>query len=105
MPDFKMIYTDIITEKFPEKMDSPVIRNKLDALHTAVDVLKFNILIFGEPEYTVLSKSQKLRSYDEPSILEILDYQSKNKLTNTETGNHFKISRNTIARWKTLFKS
>lgn len=105
MPDFKLIYTDIINEKFPEKINDPLIRNKLNALNTAVDVLKFNILVFGESEYTILSKSQRLRSYDEASIREILDYQSKNKLTNTETGNHFKISRNTIARWRSFFKS
>lgn len=105
MPDFKLIYTDIINEKFPDKMNDPVIRSKLDTLNTAVDILKFNILVFGESEYTILSKSQRLRSYDEASIREILDYQSKNKLTNTETGNHFKISRNTIAKWKSFFKS
>ncbi|MCT2409950.1 helix-turn-helix domain-containing protein [Chryseobacterium antibioticum] len=105
MPDFKLIYTDIINEKFPEKINDPLIRNKLNALNTAVDVLKFNILVFGESEYPILFKNQRLRSYDEASIREILNYQSKNKLTNTETGNHFKISRNTIARWRSFFKS
>lgn len=105
MPDFKLIYTDIINEKFPEKINDPLIRNKLETLHTAVDVLKFNILVFGESDYTILSKSQRLRSYDEASIREILDYQRKNKLTNTETGNHFRVSRNTIARWRSFFKS
>ncbi|PQA94426.1 transposase [Chryseobacterium shigense] len=104
MPDFKLIYTDIINEKFPDKINNPVIRSKLNTLHTAVDVLKFNILVFGQPENTVLSKSQRLRSYDERSIRDILEYQRKNRLTNTETGSHFKISRNTIARWKCFFK-
>ncbi|SHG37327.1 transposase [Chryseobacterium sp. OV279] len=104
MPDFKLIYTDIINEKFPEKINNPVIRNKLNALHTASDILKFNALIFGQATYSIECKSQRLRSYDEPSVREILNYQKKNRLTNTETANHFKTSRNTIARWKSVYK-
>ncbi|WP_169236695.1 hypothetical protein [Chryseobacterium antibioticum] len=60
---------------------------------------------YGLKVHSGLVKNQRLRSYDEASIREILDYRSKNKLTNTETGNHFKISRNTIARWRSFFKS
>ena len=105
MPDFKLIYTDIINEKFPGKINDPGIVNKLNALNTAVDVLKFNTLIFGQPEYNVGSKSQRLRSYDQSSILKILDYQEKNNLTNIETANYFKTSRNTIAKWKSLYPS
>lgn len=105
MPDFKQIYTDIIKEKFPEKINDPVIINKLDSLNTAIDILKFNTFIFGRPEYAVEFKNQRLRSYDESSIREILNYQKKNKLTNTETANHFKTSRNTIAKWKSIYKA
>ncbi|MFN1219687.1 helix-turn-helix domain-containing protein [Chryseobacterium kwangjuense] len=105
MPDFKIIYTDVINEKFPEKINDPVIIAKLNALNTAVDVLKFNALIFGQPDHTVRLRSQRLRSYDESSILEILNYQKKNNLTNTETANHFRISRNTITKWKSVYQS
>lgn len=105
MPDFKLIYTDIINEKFPDKLNNPLIKSKLDALHTAYDILEFNALIFGQPEYSIGCKSQRLRSYDEPSVLEILNYQKKNRLTNTETASHFKTSRNTIARWKSVYKA
>ena len=105
MPDFKQIYTDIIKEKFPKKINDPVIINKLDSLNTAIDILKFNTFIFGRPEYAVEFKNQRLRSYDESSIREILNYQKKNKLTNTETANHFKTSRNTIAKWKSIYKA
>jgi len=104
IPDYKQIYTDILKEKFPEKLIDISIKNKLERLHSAIDVLKFNQLIFGEPEYAVGFKSQRLRSYDEESILEILRYQKKNRLSNFQLGCHFKISRNTIAKWKTVFK-
>ncbi|MGK6342300.1 helix-turn-helix domain-containing protein [Chryseobacterium sp. DT-3] len=104
MPDFKQIYTDIITEKFPEKINDPSIISKLDSLSTAIDILKFNRLIFGQAEYAIEFKSQRLRSYDESSIREILNYQSKNRLTNTQTANHFKTSRNTIAKWKSIYE-
>lgn len=105
MPDFKQIYTDIIIEKFPEKISDPVVINKLDSLSTAIDILKFNKLIFGQAEYAVEIKSQRLRSYDESSIREILNYQNNNKLTNAETANHFQTSRNTIAKWKSIYKT
>ncbi|MBL1221919.1 helix-turn-helix domain-containing protein [Chryseobacterium sp. L7] len=104
MADYRLIYTDIIAELFPEKADDPKIKNRLDNLNTTVDILKMNVLVFGQPEYAVEFKNQRLRSYDEGSVREILSYQNKNKLTNTETANHFKISRNTIAKWKAVFK-
>ncbi|MCC3213906.1 helix-turn-helix domain-containing protein [Chryseobacterium sp. X308] len=102
MPDYKQIYTDILEEKFPEKLSDTTIRLKLETLHSAFDILKFNQLIFGETEYTVERKNQRLRSYDKESILKILRYQKRNELTNLQVSDHFKISRNTIAKWKRI---
>ncbi|RKE78793.1 MULTISPECIES: helix-turn-helix domain-containing protein [unclassified Chryseobacterium] len=104
IPDYKQIYTDILEEKFPEKLLDAAIKLKLETLQSAFDILKFNQLIFGEAEYTVSLNNQKLRSYDQESILRILTYQKRNGLTNLQVSHHFKISRNTIARWKTIFK-
>lgn len=47
--------------------------------------------------------NQKYRSYDKATIIEILNYQKKNSLNNTQLSNHFKLSRNTVTKWKTLF--
>ncbi|MGI9581668.1 helix-turn-helix domain-containing protein [Chryseobacterium sp. RRHN12] len=104
MPDYKQIYSDILEEKFPGKLSDPTIRLKLETLHSAFDILKFNQLIFGETGYTVERKNQRLRSYDKESILKILSYQKRNELTNLQVSGHFKISRNTIAKWKSIFK-
>ncbi|WP_073061917.1 transposase [Chryseobacterium oranimense] len=103
-PDYKQIYTDIIEEKFPEKMDDFRIRRKIEGISTVIDIITLNRMIFGEPELSMECGNQKLRSYDQKSVLNILEYQKKNKLNNTETANHFKMSRNTISKWKRLFK-
>ncbi|GAA5092884.1 hypothetical protein GCM10023210_22490 [Chryseobacterium ginsengisoli] len=103
-PDYKQIYLDILQEKYPEKLENQLIKNKLNSLHSAVDILKFDELIFGKSSGSAEFKNQRLRSYDEESVLEILRYQKKNKMTNSDIANHFKISRNTIAKWKTIYK-
>ncbi|REC80279.1 helix-turn-helix domain-containing protein [Chryseobacterium elymi] len=105
IPDYKQIYTDILEEEFPEKLLDAAIRLKLEALYSSFDILKFNQLIFGDAKYTIECDNQRLRSYDKESILKILSYQKRNGLTNLQVSNHFKISRNTIARWKAIFKS
>lgn len=103
-PDYKQIYTDIIEEKFPEKIDDIKIMRKIEGISSVIDIITLNKLIFGQPELLMECENQKLRSYDQKSILNILEYQKKNKLNNTETANHFKMSRNTISKWKRVFK-
>ncbi|MCS4303180.1 helix-turn-helix domain-containing protein [Chryseobacterium sp. BIGb0232] len=103
-PDYKQIYSDILQEKFPDKWVDAEIINKLNTLNSALDVLKFNKLIFGEPESMIGFNNQRLRSYDEESILKILRYQKQNGLSNLQISNDFKISRNTITKWKSIFK-
>lgn len=101
-PDYKQIYTDIIEEKFPEKINDSRIMQKIEGISNVIDIITLNKLIFGEPELLLACGNQKLRSYDQKSILNILEYQKKNKLNNTETANHFKMSRNTISKWKRI---
>lgn len=103
-PNYKLIYTDIINEKYPEKIDNQRIASKIDNLSTVMDILELNKLIFGETHLPTAYKNQRLRSYDENSVLKILDYQKKNKLNNTQVANHFKMSRNTLAKWKNIYK-
>ncbi|WPO89285.1 helix-turn-helix domain-containing protein [Chryseobacterium sp. HR92] len=100
-PYYKKIYTDIINNKFPEKTDTCeniLSKNKLDVL----DIILLNKLIFGHQE--ICSGNQRLRSYDEKTIVKMLEYQKKNKLNNSQLALHFKLSRNTITKWKRNFK-
>lgn len=56
---------------------------------------RFNEIIFGKK-----TENQKFKSYKRSDILKILDYQKKHKLNNIQLAKHFKMSRNTITKYK-----
>ncbi|KAB1230390.1 transposase [Chryseobacterium viscerum] len=98
-PNYKKIYTDMVHAKYPNKIE--VCGNILNKKYMSIlDVITLNKILFEtDNEIT----NQKLRSYDEKTVLEILSYQKKNKLNNIQTAMHFKLSRNTITKWKKFF--
>ncbi|MGE8555494.1 MAG: helix-turn-helix domain-containing protein [Chryseobacterium jejuense] len=97
-PDFKQIYTDIITSKYPHKYDlCEYLLSKNELL--ALDILKLNTIIFGTSE----KNNSHYRSYKRTDILRILHYQKENKLNNTQLALHFKLSRNTVSKWRKIF--
>ncbi|MBB4805939.1 hypothetical protein HNP38_001211 [Chryseobacterium defluvii] len=100
-PDYRQIYTDILTEKYPEKIQDQYIKHKIEHINNVMDILTINALIFGKHNHE--PENQKLRSYDKSSILIILDYQRKNQMNNSQIANHFRLSRNTIAKWKKIY--
>lgn len=98
-PNYKKIYRDIIFKHYPDKhavCESILKKNTLSAL----DVIKLNNIIFETKDKQILIFNQKHRAYNKLDILEILKYQRKNGLNNTQLANQFKISRNTITKWK-----
>ncbi len=98
-PDYRKIYTDMIRLKFPEKMDLCTdILNKTQLGN--LDIVTLNRILFQTDNE---EENQKLRSYDRQSIFEILDYQKNHKMNNSQAARHFKLSRNTIAKWKKVF--
>lgn len=100
-PDYKKIFIDILNMKFPARL--PEFQYLLDKDELSVlDVIEVNQKIFNLN--TTTDNNQKLKSYDEITILEILNYQRKNKLNNRQLASQFKLSRNTITKWKKLFK-
>jgi len=100
-PYYKKIYFDILTKKYPDKLNEC---NKILSKEelSVLDIIQLNQKIFGNDE--IFSENQRLRSYDYESIVKILNYQKKNNLSNTQLSIHFKMSRNTIAKWKSKFK-
>lgn len=97
-PDFKQIYSDIITRKYPHKYD--LCKNLLSKKEfLALDILQLNTIIFGSSE----KSNGKYRSYKRTDILKILDYQKQHNLNNTQLALHFKLSRNTVAKWKKIY--
>ena len=100
-PDYKRIYTDIINKKNPAKGEE--CKNLLSKEELSVlDILELNKKIFGNADKEIETANHKFRSYQESDILQILDYQRKNNLNNIQLANHFKTSRNTIAKWKKM---
>ncbi|WP_223608315.1 helix-turn-helix domain-containing protein [Chryseobacterium sp. OSA05B] len=101
-PNYRKIYEDILRFKYPEKIeDCQSILSKPRI--TAKDIITINNIIFPESDRKTVSLNHKHRSYTTSDILEILNFQKKNKLSNTQVANHFRLSRNSIAKWKKLF--
>lgn len=100
-PDYKLIYSDIIDKKFPdrkEEFQSLLSKSNLSFL----DILNLNEKIF-QNETGKQKDNQKHRSYSKADILQILDYQKKHRLNNIQLAGHFKLSRNTVTKWKRTF--
>lgn len=100
-PDYKKIYTDIIERKYPEKITqchSILRKQELSAL----DIIKLNSLLFDAECKETSIANQRHKSYDLFTIQEILEYQKKNMLNNTQVAIHFKLSRNTVAKWRKM---
>lgn len=98
-PNYKNIYADIILEKFPHKISECRILLEKTIL-SAIDIISLNEKIYGGTARQQQQNNQKFKSYSKRDILEILDYQKMQQLNNSELAIHFKLSRNTIAKWK-----
>lgn len=102
IPNYKRIYLDLIQAKYPEKAKScEKILNK--NVLSGMDIIKIEKIIHGKQDNDTYALNQKYKAYTKSVIFEILDYQKKNKLNNTQLAKHFDLSRNTVAKWKKLF--
>lgn len=103
-PNYHQIYNDIINKKYPSrKEECRFLLNKENL--SVLDIIELNSRIFGISDQRTEAFNQSHRSYNKSSILMMLDYQKKNKLTNSQLAKHFKLSRNTVTKWKRLFVS
>ncbi|GEN73352.1 hypothetical protein CLA01_34240 [Chryseobacterium lathyri] len=100
LPDYKKIYSDLIELKHPEKKELCRRILSKDFL-SKFDVIKINNLILGNNNKNT-RLNQRYRSYDKETIIEILKFQKKKNLNNTQLANHYKLSRNTITKWKRI---
>ncbi|SMO72788.1 hypothetical protein SAMN06265171_105282 [Chryseobacterium rhizoplanae] len=102
VPDYKRIYTDLITLKYPHLMERCRVFLEKDHL-MSYDVLKLSGIITGKDDHEAISFNARHKSYDPNTILRILDYQKKYKCSNLQLAQYFRLSRNTVAKWKKLF--
>ncbi|SEH29792.1 transposase [Chryseobacterium culicis] len=101
-PDYGLIYSDIIRNKYQDKMKKYEFVSKKKKW-SALDIIKINNMIFGTQDYASQQKNRKHHSYSESDILEILQYQKKHKISNSHLASHFHLSRNSVAKWKKIF--
>lgn len=102
-PNYKKIYTDIIEKKYPHRRSAcEQILNK-ETL-SVLDVMELNRKIFSFQDRNTQDFNQKHRAYGKSDIMSILRYQKENNLNNSQLASHFKLSRNTVAKWKKLFQ-
>jgi hypothetical protein len=99
-PDYKKIYNDLIDLKYPEKKRkcAKILSKKILSI---LDIIEINSIIFNYNQD--IKSNQHHHAYNKETIYKILEYQKKNCLNNTQLAKHFKLSRNTVAKWKILF--
>lgn len=101
-PDYIRIYNDIVIKKHSDKKE--ICQSLLSKKNLSfTDIIELNRLIFGGGDKETNSFNQKHRSYKKSDILKILDYQKKYELNNSQLAIYYKLSRNTIAKWKKMF--
>src|SRR4051812_40557739 len=102
LPDYKKIYSDLINMKYPEKAAScEKILNK--NILSGMDILKIEGIIHGKPDIDTYTFNQKHKVYTQSVIFEILDYQKKNNLNNTQLAKQYDLSRNTVSKWRKIY--
>ena len=100
--NYQQIFSDILEKKYPQKKEQCRSLLQKKTL-SAMDIIELNQTIFGTDRDNITSNQQH-RSYSKSDILQILDYQKKHKLNNSQLARHFKLSRNTESKWKKLFQ-
>ncbi len=101
-PDYKRIYQDLICMKFPEKFsDCEKILCKKE--FSALDVINLNNRLFGDSVKEIENFNMKHRSYTKSDVLKILNHQKMYKLNDSQLAIYFKLSRNTVSKWKKKF--
>lgn len=99
--NYKSIFCDLLAKKHPEKLSefqNFLSKNSLSELDVIMLSKKLSIYQKANLE------NGKHRSYCKNTILQILNYQKKHELNNSQLANHFRLSRNTVAKWKRLFQ-
>lgn len=101
-PNYKKIYTDMINMNFPDKLEvCGYILEKSKI--TSMDIINIQEKLFGTQNNFTEQSNQRFRSYDKSTIVTILDYQKEHRMNNSDLARHFKLSRNTVSKWKKLF--
>lgn len=101
-PNYKRIYKDFIAIHSPNKAgDCNSILSKQELC--ALDIIRLNTILFQQERKLNKNYKSAHKCYDIKTIQQILDHQKRHQLNNVETAKYFKMSRNTLAKWKKEF--
>lgn len=100
-PNYIKIFKDIIEHTCPDRVQEFSSYLKKENL-SIIEVIELNNKIFKLQDKDTLNFNQKHKSYDQEAILQMLAFQKKERLNNVELANYFKLSRNTVSKWKSL---
>lgn len=100
-PNYIRIFTDILDKKYPDKTQRVLPYLSNDNLSN-LQILHINQLIF-DSDKKHKKGNQKYKTYTKSDIIQILTHQKKHNLNNSEVSEHFKLSRNTVAKWKKIY--
>jgi hypothetical protein len=98
--NYQVIFTDIIKEVYPDRLHESNLLHQINNISNFMDVLNVNKIIFNKAGGDRNKQQQRLKIYTHQDVLDILNYQKEYHLSNTETANHFCMSRNTLKKWK-----
>ncbi|MDN3706109.1 helix-turn-helix domain-containing protein [Myroides ceti] len=99
-PNYKHIYKEML-KKYGIKADADIQKVLKKKQLNSLDVIFLNQkVVTKQPLCDRKNRNTQLRSYDKESIDYILNYQELHKMTIADVAKKFKISRNTIGRWK-----
>ena len=103
---YQNIYLDLIhslTSIDPKTLN--ILKDKVKMMESYQDILEINNLIRREMgvSHSLLIEEQNLKAYDETLIQKILNEQERDMLSNRRTAMKYKMSRNTLAKWKRIF--
>ena len=98
-PNYHQMYLDIIQEVCPHKLpyfSKFFAQNNLSHFQ----VIALNLMIFNQLNEFCEEDNQKFKAYSRETIFTVLNYQKEHHLNNSQLARHFKVSRNTVAKWK-----
>lgn len=101
-PHYVKIYSDLVRMKYPQHWEDVKELLEKDEL-SYFEIERLNKKLFQTNSPNKEQLQQKYKAYDEKTITQILLYQKKNNLNNLQLAKHFKLSRNTVAKWRKIF--
>jgi aryl carrier-like protein len=103
--NYKEIYLNLISEKFPKKLEDPKVMWKLEHLDSALNIIELNDLLFHNGKREINITDSRLRSYTQDEIIRILKYQEQYKKSNTDIINKYGMTRATLNTWRKRFQN